>query len=185
MGKRYLTILVLSNDTSKTRQLKIPVGLYKFLRNSLIVLLILFGYVCYDYTGMMVKNLELDEVKKENVAQRVELDDFSRKFGEVESQLARLRVFDQKLRIIANIESPEEDDRKSMGMGGTSLEDVSLLSPGDKRKQLIEDMHSDLSFLKSEADKQEKRFSELKSHLNAKSSVLASTPSIWPVRGIS
>ncbi len=183
MDKRYLTILVLSNDSSKTKKLKIPVGLYKFLRNSLILVLILFGYICYDYADMRVKSLELKEVRKENIAQKIELDAFSHKIGEVENQLAKLREFDQKIRIIANIEAPEEDGQKSMGMGGTSLEEVSVLTAEDKRKRLIEDMHSDLSFLKSEADEQEKRFSDLKTHLNEKASVLASTPSIWPVRG--
>ena len=51
--------------------------------------------------------MEFSELKRQNVAQKIELNEFARKINEVEGRLARLNDFDKKLRIIANIESPK------------------------------------------------------------------------------
>ena len=181
MNKSCLTILVLSSDTSKTKQLKIPTGRYKLLRNAFICLALLLAFVCFDYVNMRVQYLALDELKKENIAQKIELNEFTRKIGDVESQLVRLKVFDKKLRILANIETPTEG--VSMGMGGNALETGTFLSPVEKRDELVTKMRSDLTLLESETTLREKSFVELKSHLSEQSSLLASTPSIKPARG--
>ena len=70
-----------------------------------------------------------------------------------------------------------------MGMGGNELEAGTFLSPADKREELVTKMRSDLSVLESETALREKSFVELKSHLSEQSSLLASTPSVWPARG--
>lgn len=181
MSKSYLTILVLASDTSKTKQLKISTGRYKLLRNVLIGVALLFAFVCFDYVNMRVQHLALSNLKKENITQKIELNEFTKKIGDVEAQLARLQVFDKKLRILANIETPAEE--ASMGMGGNALEAGTFLSPADKREELVTKMRSDLTVLESETALREKSFVELKSHLSEQSSLLASTPSVWPARG--
>ncbi|MBI5286730.1 MAG: M23 family metallopeptidase, partial [Deltaproteobacteria bacterium] len=64
---------------------------------------------------------------------------------------------------------------------GPSQEDIPTL--GKTRDTLVKQIHLDLDQLKSGAVEQEKSFNELYEHLLTQKSVLASTPSIWPVRG--
>ena len=183
MSKRHISIFILSNDSSKTRQIDLPVKRYKLIRNAALVLALIISYVCIDYTWMRIEHLEYNKLKKKNIAQKIELNEFSKKINEVEAQLARLKVFDKKLRIIANVESPKVVSQTPMGMGGASLENVDFLTPRDKRDELVEKMHADLNQIETEVGTQEKSFIELQSYLSQKSSMLASTPSVWPARG--
>ncbi len=181
MDKRYLTILVIPGDSSRPKQLKVSVRLLKtFLTLSVLVLLTV-GFIVYDYSNMRLQVLELKDLKKENTAQKLQIRDFSAKIGELEAKIAKLNLFDKKLRIIANLEKPDDTDR-AMGMGGPST-DEDMPSLDNKMLSLEEQMHSALDQLSREADMQELSFTELEAHLLKQSSMLASTPSIWPTRG--
>ena len=183
LNKRNISIFILSNESSKTRQFDLSVKRFKLIRNSLIVLALIVSYICFDYAWIKIEHLEFDDLKRKNVSQKIELNEISKKINEVEGQLARLKDFDKKLRIIANVESPKIESREQMGMGGASLENVDFLSPRDKRGEFVEKMHADLTELESQVGTQAKSFIELQSYLSEKSSMLASTPSVWPVRG--
>lgn len=185
MNKHFLTILVLSTDSSKTKQYKIPLRVYKRIRNLLIVLVLAFAYLLTDYANMRVKALELSRLRKENVAQKIELNEFSKKINEVERQMAKLGVFDKKLRVLANIEDPVASAMpgSDFGVGGSTEPEPAAVSPAETSKALVEQMRADISKLESAATVQETRFVELEKKLGEQASLLASTPSIWPAKG--
>ncbi len=187
MRKRHLTFFVLTNDASRSRQFKIPVKKFKILAGVSACLLLIFGFVIFDYVRLWGNASELYNLRKENTAQRIELQTFSAKMRGMESQLSKLRLFDKKLRIIANIEKPKGVKAKDqlMGVGGGSSADAMeyLLTPGAKVDGLVRQMRSDLTHLETIANSQESSFSELQGYLMRKSSYLAATPSIWPARG--
>ena len=187
LSKRYLTFFVLSNDSTRSRQFKIPHKRFKVLKGLSICLVLAISFVIFDYVRLRGNISEAYNLRKENTAQRIELQSFSAKMREMESQLSKLRLFDKKLRIIANIEKPRGMAAKDqlMGVGGgspSSAQDY-LLTPGSKVDDLVKQMRSDIDHLETIANSQESSFSELQGYLMRKSSYLAATPSIWPVRG--
>ncbi len=187
MSKRYLTFFVLTNDSARSRQFKIPYKRFKVLKGLSICLVLAISFVIFDYVRLRGNISEAHNLRKENTAQRIELQSFSAKMREMESQLSKLRLFDKKLRIIANIEKPKGMAAKEqlMGVGGGSPSSAKdyLLTPGSKVDDLVKQMRSDINHLETIANSQESSFSELQGYLMRKSSYLAATPSIWPVRG--
>ncbi len=188
MEKRYYTIFFLSNDASKTRQLRIPVRLLRPILGVGAALLFLFAFVVYDYAKLKYNLNELYRLRGENTAQKIELQNFSSKIRGLESRITRLNIFDKKLRIIANIDAPEDSgdpQEQVMGIGGGAPADAEdyLANPGARLDGLVKEMKDDIGKLELKADKQEESFNELNEGIASKSSFLAAMPSIWPSRG--
>lgn len=187
MDKRFLTLFVLTNDASKTRQFKIPFKSLKIFGAVSAVAVLVFAFVLFDYARLKTSHLELGSLKRENTDQRLALKGFAEKIKDLEGQVARLNMFDKKLRIIANIEKdpkPAGGGDQLLGMGGDGVVDEDLFdSPAAKVDDLVEKMKGDLSGLEDRAKDQEASFEELKDYLAKRSVMLASTPSIWPAKG--
>lgn len=186
MDKRYMTLFVLTNDASRSRQLKIPFRLLKAFGAASVFLFLVFSFVVFDYARLKTNYFSLSTLKKENTAQRIELQTFSGKIKDLESQIAKLNIFDRKIRIIANIAEPKNSGSSDqlMGMGGdSSAEENYFSTPGAKKDELVKKMRDEITQLEEMAKSQENSFTELQEYLMKKSSFLAATPSIWPARG--
>ena len=103
----------------------------------------------------------------------------NKQVGEFEKQIQRLKEFDVKLRIIANLENAEETD-PFLGVGGIS---PTTREPWQGEEEDLQRMKTELDRLCTEAEFREKSFQELYSFLEGKKKELSCTPSIWPVRG--
>jgi len=183
LDKDYFNILIFGQKTSKTRHLRIhkktfKVGLY----------LLAFGlfstifFFC-DYIQIRKKTFELNQLRQETQEQRSKIHFFSSKIEDLEGQLSKLKDFDKKIRIIANLEKGQEAT-PFMGMGGPSPSDVrEKLRVEKDEKGLVQQMRTDIERLKSEAASREESLSELEKLLQTKKDVLISTPSVWPVQG--
>ena len=185
MDKRYITLFVLTNHASRTRQIKVPVRLFKAAVAAGLLFTVVFLAGIFDYARIRGNYSEYYSLKKENTSQKIELQSFSSKINEMEGQIARLNLFDKKLRIIANIEAPREMAHADqiMGLGGASSDDEFLTSPSTQLDGLVTRMRSDIKRLEHQASFQESSFAELQEQLVKKVSFLAATPSIWPARG--
>lgn len=184
MNKRYFTLFVLKNDASRARQVKVPVGLFKGAAAVLTAFIFIFAFVIYDYARLKGDTAELYSLRKENTSQKIELQSFSAKIKDLETQFAKLSLFDKKLRIIANLEVPKGQSEQLMGMGGPSPEDEEYFgTAGSRVDELVGRMRSEISTLEDRAKMQENSFTELQDSLAKQSTMLASTPSIWPSRG--
>lgn len=186
MDKRYLTLFVLTNDASRSRQLKIPFRLLKGFGAASVFLFLVFSFVVFDYARLKTNYFSLATLKKENTAQRIELQTISGKIKDLEGQIAKLNIFDRKIRIIANISDPKNtaSSEQLMGMGGdSSAEENYFSTPGAKKNELVKKMRDEITQLEEMARSQENSFTELQEYLMKKSSFLAATPSIWPARG--
>lgn len=186
MKKKCLTFFVLTNDASRTRQIKVPVKLIKGICAAAAAVSLILAFVVYDYVKLKGNALELSRLRRENIAQKLELQNFAGKIRGIEDQYQKLSMFDKKLRIVANIEKPKGSDRDELkGLGGDSSKDVDdyLSTPKAKVDDLLKDMHSEINQLEKKAISQEKSFVEIQEHLMNQSSFFAATPSIWPVKG--
>lgn len=187
LDRRFLTLFVLANDASKPRKLNIPFRYLKAAGALSVVFSLVLAFIVLDYMRLRVNHVEFSSLKKENAEQKAVLQDFASKISGLESQLARLNLFDKKIRIIANIEKdpkPAGGAEQVLGMGGDSSVDESAFpSAGSRVDELVEKMRSDLLNLEYQAAEQEESFVDLNDHLVKKSVMLASTPSIWPAKG--
>lgn len=183
MDHDHITILIFGHKTSRTRHLKfrkknVKIGLYLL---AFAILSVTF-FFC-DYIQVKKKAYEVAQLRQQTEIQRSQIHFFSSKIEEMEKQISRLKDFDKRIRIIANLEKGQET-APFIGMGGPSPSDLRDKLKGEKdEKGLVHQMKIDVDRLQSEAATQEMSLSELEKVLQSKQEILAHTPSIWPVQG--
>ena len=174
--------MILPSDASKSGKWSISAGTYKFARNFLIFLAVAVAYIIFDYASMRQEVSNVYQYEQEIAAQRGELHSLSTQIATLEEKMDKLKFFDKKLRIIANLEVPERSSSSILGMGGSNEEDF-FTTAEEKRNELVKRMKGDITRLDEESNIQETSFVELQEYLKKKSSLLASTPSIAPAKG--
>jgi len=183
LDKEYFNILIFGHETSKARHLKIhkktsKIGFYLFA----LIFLSTTVFFC-DYIQIKRKVYKLNRLRQETQAQKSQIRFFSDRIEDLEEQLSKLKDFDRKIRIIANLEKGQ-DTTPIMGIGGSSPSDIrEKLKRENDENGLIQQMRSDIERLKSEVMSREESLSELEKLFQSKKEMLAHTPSIWPTVG--
>ena len=183
MDKEYFNILIFGHKSSKTRHLRIHKKTFKISLYLLGFCLLIATFFFCDYIQIKKKVFELDLLKREAQTQRSQIQFFSGRIEDLERQLSKLKDFDKKIRIIANLDKAEEI-AASMGMGGPSPSDIREKLKGEKDESgLVRQMRSDIERLQAESLSREESLSEIEKLLQDKKEMLAHTPSVWPVLG--
>ena len=183
MDKEYFNVLIFGHKTSKTKHLKVHKKTFQIGFYLLVFALLSVTFFFCDYIQLKKRIFELGRLRQENQTQRSQIHFFSARIEDLERQVSKLKDFDKKIRIIANLEKGQEGT-PSMGMGGPSPSDIREKLKGEKEdKALVQQMRTDLQRLQSEAISREESLSELEKLLQSKKEVLAHTPSVWPVQG--
>jgi len=183
LDKEYFDVLVFGHLKSKTWRLRIynktfKIAVYLFIFTLLSTIL----FFC-DYIQVKRKSLELNKLHQETQVQNAQIRFFLARIGDLEQQLSKLKDFDTKIRIIANLEKGQEVT-PLYGMGGPSPSDIRDKLTGEKDdKGLVQQMRSDIERLQAEAMSREDSLSEVEKLLEAKKMMLVYTPSIWPLMG--
>lgn len=183
MDKDYFNVLIFGQKTSKTRNFRIHKKTFKIGLYLLCFSLLSTIFFLCDYIQIRKKTFELSQLRQQTQEQKSKIHFFSSKIEDLENQLSRLKDFDKKIRIIANLEKSQETT-SFMGMGGPSPSDVREKLKAEKdEKGLAHQLRTDIERLESEATSQEESLSELVKLLQSKKEILVHTPSIWPVHG--
>ena len=183
MDKEYFNILIFGHKTSKTRHLRIYKKTFKILLYLFAFALLSTIFFFCDYIQVKKKAHEMSRLHQETQIQKSQIQFFSDRIQSLEIQLSKLKDFDRKIRIIANLEKGQEKG-SIMGMGGPSSSDIrEKLKRENDENGLIQQMKSDVERLKSEAMFREESLSELEKLLQSKKEMLAHTPSLWPTVG--
>ena len=183
MEKECYTILIFGHNTSKSRHLKIPRKTVRIITYLLGFAFLSLTFFFCDYVQVKKRGYELSQLRKETQAQKSQIHFFSSRIETIEKQLSKLKDFDKRIRIIANLDKGQEPN-PFMGMGGPSPSDIRDRMTSEKDEDaLARQMKADLERLQSETFAQEQSLSELEKELETKKDVLAHTPSIWPVAG--
>lgn len=183
MKKGKITVLIIPHGRRSVRELKVSVGLI-----TAVAFLLLAGFVATGYLGSQYvehrKNLVvLAELEEAHRTQGESLYALAEKVSYFEKKIAELNSFDRKIRIISNLDVTEED-QSFFGVGGSAPEeDGSAARLLETQQLLIDEIHRDIDQLLEESSAQERSFRELVDYLKSQKSVLARTPSIWPVVG--
>lgn len=183
MDKEYFTILIFGHKTSRTQHLRIcknnlKIGIYLFA-----FLLLGFILIFCDYIQVKKKAYDMAQLREVTEVQKSQIYLLSSKIEELEKHISRLKEFDKRIRIIANLEKGQEIT-PFMGIGGPSPSDIrEKLKEEKDGYALLHQMKMDIDRLQKEAQSQESSLSELEKLLNTKRNILAHTPSIWPTSG--
>ena len=183
MEKEHYNVLIFGPKTSRTRHLKVRKKTFKIALYLFAFALLSTVFFFCDYIQVKKKAFELGRLRQETETQRSQIHFFSSKIEDLEKQLSRLKDFDKKIRIIANLERGQETT-SLMGMGGPSPSDLrEKLKSAQDDQGLVQQMRADIDRLQSEAVTQEDSLSELEKNLQTKREMLVHTPSLWPAMG--
>ena len=183
MDKEYLNILIFGYKTSKTQHLRIKRKTFKIVFYVLTFAFLSTTFFFCDYIQLKKKAFELDRLRQETETQKSQIRFFSGRIEDLEKQLSKLKDFDKKIRIIANLEKGQEST-SMVGLGGPSPSDIrEKLKSERNEKGLLQQMRTDIERLQSEAISREESLSELEKLLQIKKEMLVHTPSIWPATG--
>lgn len=183
MDKDYFNILIFGQKSSRSRHLRIRKKNFKIALYLIAFIFLSTTFFFCDYIQVKKKAFELSRLRQETQAQKSQIQFFSARIEDMEKQLSKLKDFDRKIRIIANLEKGQEAT-PFMGMGGPSPSDIREKLKTEKNdKGLVQQMKTDIERLHSEAISREESLSELEKQLQNKKEMLVHTPSIWPSQG--
>jgi len=181
MAKRFYTVLILPDATSPARKFHINKTIITVVSSVTAVSVLALVFFLYQYVNLNVRMLELKQLRQEAGDRNF----LAAKVGQLEGELTRLRDLDRKLRVVAGLEAGDDQAARTAQGGSERLSQAALLDAVRKGTGRLADwVGQDLEALGNEIISREKSFRELKDLLEAKRSVLASTPTIWPVRGL-
>jgi murein DD-endopeptidase MepM/ murein hydrolase activator NlpD len=188
--RKSVSFFVLSNTGTRARQFTLSTAMVKLLTLMTIAVCACTGYVIYDYQRLQVtvsdtKNLELklSSQTEEITSQRKQLQQFAGEINALKSKLLALNEFENKIRIIANIEKTADQDGL-FGIGGSIPEDIDAGVPlAEKHNSLIREMHEKTDQIQMATEKQSASFGTLLNYLEDQINLLASTPAIRPATG--
>ena len=189
MNKTF-TFYLMSNTGTPVRQLTVSRKLFWSALLMVTIALSLAATGLYDYLQLRRAFSNSLALTSQNSAQsrtitdqRSQLQRFAKEIDTLKSRLVTLNTFEKKIRIIANIENPEENSGL-FGMGGSAPDDLDPKIPlTEKHNSLIREMHHQADQLNSASVNQAAGFESLLKYLETQVDLLASTPSIRPVGG--
>ena len=152
--------------------------------------LIFFGYFVVDYFQKSRSSFKAEKLHTRLESQsaliadqRKQIQAFGDKINELKNNIKALNEFENKIRIIANLEKKGKG-AGLFGIGGTLPEDIDTAIPLKKdHKRLLKEMHQQIELVNEASTIQHEGFKSLFIKLKDKRNLLASTPSIWPAKG--
>ena len=185
--RKKTSFFILNNAGSPAKQISIPTS---FLRISICACLIICGIVMYDYIKLKrISSLngdngtKISSQQREIRNQRKQIQQFAEEITTLKQKLVDLNSFENKIRIIANIEKRNDHDAL-FGVGGSIPEDIVAQIPlSKKHNSLMREMHEQINQLDLAAANQNNGFESLFKYIKEQQNILASTPAIRPATG--
>ncbi|HBH87811.1 MAG TPA: hypothetical protein DDY17_09465 [Syntrophaceae bacterium] len=183
MSQNFYTFLIIPKRKSSVRKFILSSSLLKGLACCAVIILLSSMYTYYDYIKIKRERIDLERLRKQTIEQKVEIDALVEKVNIFSMKMDELNQLDKNIRTMANV----EDNRykgQLLGIGGSSNEEMRFKSgTGADQKIIIAKIHHNVDQLTKDANEQEKSFNELLKYLKKQRSIIAATPSMWPVQG--
>jgi murein DD-endopeptidase MepM/ murein hydrolase activator NlpD len=177
------TLMIIPLSSGTVKKITIPGYFARCLSVFFLVVFLVFLYFIYDYASIKRDKAELLRLRVQTTDQTQQIKDLALKVDDFADRMEELKQFDKKIRVLASYQTAR-DKKLPLGIGGASSAEVRLkeLLDSDQQK-LVSQMRKGLESLNEDAAYREQSFNELLSFLREQKSILAATPSIWPVRG--
>ena len=187
---KTISFIVLSNSGTTVKQIAIPVLLVVMLAIGAALGIGLFGYGLYDYQslrssmaghGRMARTIA--DQQEEIGQQRLQIQTFAHEINALKDHLVKLDQFEEKIRVIANLEAGKGDSNL-FGVGGAAPDDLNpQLALSQRHEGLMRAMHRQVDDLDAASQRKESSFGNLLHRLEGQRNLLASTPAIRPTKG--
>ncbi len=188
--RKKVSFIILSHTGSQIKNLTFSKTILRTIGACFAACLILIAFLVYDYYHLRKTLLSKQNLEKniaiqndEIISQRKQIQKFADEITSLKSKVLALHDFEKKIRIIANIERPDEQDNL-FGVGGSIPEDIDSNLPLEKKhNSLMREMHAQTQQLDLASTNQEKGFESLFKFLEGQRNLLSSTPAIRPSKG--
>jgi len=186
--RKKISFVILGSSGAPAKQICTSKTAIHMFGVFVIALFAAVGYIVYDYYNLRVTTThlqnreiylssQLDEIQ----AQRRQIQEFANEINSLKAKLMALNSFEQKIRIIANIEKTDQS-ANIFGVGGSIPEDLDAqISLKEKHNSLMRDMHEQIDQLSQASSNQNEALESLLKSLEDQQNLLASTPAIRPV----
>jgi murein DD-endopeptidase MepM/ murein hydrolase activator NlpD len=183
MSDNFFTLMIIPRRKSAVKKISLSNALVRGLFIGSILAVLLTLYVIYDYASIKRDKAELARLRTQTAEQSQQIQEFASRIDEFSDRMEEFKQFDKKLRILANYQT-KRDKKLPLGIGGSNNDETGIKDfLNQDHDKLISGMHKGLEKLNDDANIREKSFAELMSFLREQKSLLAATPSIWPVKG--
>jgi murein DD-endopeptidase MepM/ murein hydrolase activator NlpD len=180
---KKFTVLLVPEGTATVKQFRFP----RILPVLAVLLLIGFSLLSFgvlkDYLSLKAKIPRMTLLERENALQAKQLVEMANRIDAVTVDMAELNEQEKELKTLSSQVDAEEMG-KFRGMGGS---DAILADPKENLQKadlkLVRAMHQSLDDLESTIEQRKEKYAEFEKFLDDQKMLLASTPSIWPIRG--
>jgi murein DD-endopeptidase MepM/ murein hydrolase activator NlpD len=186
--RNKITFVILGNSGAPAKQICTSKSTLLVLCSVTLAVFAAVGYIVYDYynlrnTSSKLQNREryIASQSEEIGHQRQQIQEFANEINVLKSKLLALNSFEKKIRIIANIEKPNESD-SIFGVGGSVPADLDAKIPlKEKHYGLMRSMHEQIEEINRASAGQQEDLESLLKSLEDQQNLLASTPAIRPI----
>jgi murein DD-endopeptidase MepM/ murein hydrolase activator NlpD len=205
------TVLFIPDHNARVRRFRVSGRRARLAVLAAGVAIVVGAVMAVDWARTRIQMPELHRLRTEAAGKEAELERLAGSVQQLESDLARVRELERKVRVIADLPAPAEKkvganvggDDADLSLPALSPEETDLGGEGgdDEPAPEAEDnpdpaaqaagphatrvagLHARAEQLAAQAEAREKSLARLIDELAGKSRRLASTPSIWPSRG--
>jgi murein DD-endopeptidase MepM/ murein hydrolase activator NlpD len=167
----------------------------KLIKNSIIalsLLLLIFGFVIFDYLTISFDKEKMKRLESDNTEKEETIEKLTSNIKTLTQSLHKMEVYKDRIMVAAGLQSPFA--LKEVGSGGDSggaqvenvISDIELQpakTPIQEPKPVKRDILKTAEKVSMEAKGIERALRFVESHINEQKAKLASTPALWPTRG--
>jgi murein DD-endopeptidase MepM/ murein hydrolase activator NlpD len=140
-------------------------------------------YTYYDYIRIKRDKIELERLRRQTREQKIQIDDLAEKVNNFTLRMEELSQLDKNIRAMANVEDKRYKGQ-ILGIGGSINDETRIGAHAETdQRMVIAKIDQNVEQLSKDALEQKNSFNELFKFLKKQKSILAATPSIWPVQG--
>ncbi len=182
------TVIIISEAQTSNKEFTIS---SKLIRNSIIafsILLLIFGYIIFDYLTISYNKEKMVKLEKQNKEKDVMIEKLTSTIGQLNTSLAKIEDYKKRIMIATGLSSPYA--LKEVGTGGGTLinetpNNISVINTEVKvpKKGTYKDILNKSKDIKNKAIDLENTLAFVKNVVDEQKMRLASTPFIWPTRG--
>jgi murein DD-endopeptidase MepM/ murein hydrolase activator NlpD len=173
MANEFYTLIVVPHAKARFRKFQVSVRLTKWVLAAFGVLGLMLAGILAHYTWIAVEVAEVRRLRVENLALAAKARAYEDNAGQLQAKVLQLQTVVTRLGLMAGVEQSVPDAAVG-GVGGLTRSET--LPPSVDIASTLESLDETVAGLSSKSDRLEAYFKD-------KKELLASTPSIWPLRG--
>jgi murein DD-endopeptidase MepM/ murein hydrolase activator NlpD len=174
MANEFYTLIVVPHAKARFRKVQVSVKLMKWVGGGLATLSMAVLGILFHYSRIAVEVHELRRLRTENSQLKQKTLEYEQSAGKLQNKLDQLQGMVMKLGVMAGLEQSLPDQNVG-GVGGPHLTPTAGTDTPPALGSLA-NMDHELTSLTQ-------RSAQLTEFYKDQTTMLASTPSIWPVRG--